>query len=401
MWQRPTYKWLLRVGLKLMIYASVLSCCYLHTFWNWTFEPVGFLCRHKPLPVNNSGIKVLLYGMAKTGTTSMSRAMDKLYQQSWKADDVHIHMTTPLVDEYWGHPARGGGMFPWQRLAGAGAPAYSMGSAQMYSSQRHADVEAVQHTPRVAEIMAERFSKCRVDSLTFDGCEGLFWPIYEISPDAKVVMLNWRTHQEWYKSHDKFMYYLDKFYSAVGVGIMGTSMFPYDAVVLPVVDALTGNALLHYAGNGTASWVRESTLHNCWRQAMYERRIHQRRKGGHAVLPQSEEEYKNYWEEAKRRIPKERLLEFDIKKNTMKDLCKFLQIADNTACDSGRIPNEEVLIAKSEREHPEQFLFLVPYWLFCHGVNYMVMFLALAWPLDMVVATLCKLFPPKHRHNLT
>ena len=40
------------------------------------------------------------------------------------------------------------------------------------------------------EELAAALSKCRAGALAFDGYESLFWPIYNVSPNAKVIVLN-------------------------------------------------------------------------------------------------------------------------------------------------------------------------------------------------------------------
>merc|ERR1712031_101828 len=55
-----------------------------------------------------------------------------------------------------------------------------------------------------SEELASRISRCRVDTAIFDGIERLFWPVYEVSPGAKVVVLDWRPHKDWMKSNNAF-----------------------------------------------------------------------------------------------------------------------------------------------------------------------------------------------------
>lgn len=55
------------------------------------------------------------------------------------------------------------------------------------------------------EELAAAISSCRVDALAFDGIEQLFSPVYKISPGAKVLLMNWRTFEQWQKSLTTFV----------------------------------------------------------------------------------------------------------------------------------------------------------------------------------------------------
>eukprot|EP00414_Alexandrium_minutum_P001829 CAMPEP_0113825142 /NCGR_PEP_ID=MMETSP0328-20130328/3600_1 /TAXON_ID=39455 /ORGANISM="Alexandrium minutum" /LENGTH=284 /DNA_ID=CAMNT_0000793093 /DNA_START=17 /DNA_END=868 /DNA_ORIENTATION=+ /assembly_acc=CAM_ASM_000350 len=101
--------------------------------------------------------------------------------------------------------------------------------------------EVLEKMPRIRELMAERLSKCHVEGVVFDGHENLFWPIYEVSPDARVVMLSWRRYRDHQKSAEAFDIRLKLQREFQGLLNVGMHVLPYQALVYPALDALTGN----------------------------------------------------------------------------------------------------------------------------------------------------------------
>jgi len=386
---------------KLAAYLSVTVVFSSFNVWNWLYEPMGHDCQfNEPLPANNSGVKVLVYAFGKTGTTSMGFTLHRLNLNMWKGPEFKSRLWAPFADEYWRNPESGGGMFPWQRLATAGPPAYYPGTFKLLEMRKrqHPDHEALEKLPRLGERLAERLSRCRVEALAFDGHDLLFWPIYEASPDARVIMLNWRTWREWSRSGEKFGWRLRFYRISQGTLSMGMSVLPYNALVLPAWDALMGNRLLRTVSTGR-SWKYEehdtvalSTLNH----GEFERRVIQHMNLVHTV--HSQEDYNAFWEEGKRRIPKERLLEFNMKRNTVRDLCDFLQI-ESDLCDSGLLPNEQI-IGRQQMKKPLRALAVIPYFFFCQWASWKATFSALGCLLGVVLAALFKLFPPKSKPKL-
>eukprot|EP00415_Alexandrium_ostenfeldii_P002073 UN2073 len=129
-------------------------------------------CAHEPLPVNQSGVKVVIAGFAKMGTRTLSRTLFELgYNYSYHGEELLSHVWHPIAYEYWARPENGGLSVP---------PIGTVTS----STYRKEDVRVLNNTSR--ELLAKRLSTCRTDAVAFDGAEGLFWPVYEASPDVKV-----------------------------------------------------------------------------------------------------------------------------------------------------------------------------------------------------------------------
>mmetsp|Transcript_39051 Transcript_39051/g.78778 ORF Transcript_39051/g.78778 Transcript_39051/m.78778 type:complete len:332 (+) Transcript_39051:136-1131(+) len=331
----------------------------------------------------------------------MSKALYRLSLNVWKGPEIKQRLFAPIADEYWRSPQRGGGMFPLQRLATALPPANMEGTRKLRERPwwQAPSWEVLEKMPRIRELMAERLSKCHVEGVVFDGHENLFWPIYEVSPDARVVMLSWRRYRDHQKSAEAFDIRLKLQREFQGLLNVGMHVLPYQALVYPALDALTGNTLLSIASSGRSWFDDEDAMTMLYNHGISERRVIQHLKSGLSFRTHSERDYEAYWEEARRRIPKERLLEFNMKKSTAKDLCDFLKV-EGPACDPELLPNEKILLM-SERNHPERILLVLPYFLLCHWTSYKVVHWVLRKVVGVVSPTLFRLLPPKGKRKLT
>jgi len=358
--------------LKVVAYLTVSFLCYLFSLWNWTYEPVGFNCRGDFIGKNISGVKVLVYSTSRSGTTEMSRTLGKFYTNSWKGEDFLSNMWAPFADTYWQDPEKGGGMFPWQSLSAIGAPAYQVSDFVSRGSKGWlADQEVIKGWSEIHEWLAGGLAMCNVKTLTFDYIDNIFWHVYEVSSDAKVVMLNWRSYQEWRQSRANFKQEtrLERFVDIISH--LGMHTLPYNAGVLPFYDGYTGNKMLDGMNRGVAMRDYTSPQLNLLKHSFYERRVLQHYNSGMG-RDFTEKEYNDFWAEGKKRIPKERLLEFDMTKNTVGDLCKFLGISGDPRCDAGKLPKRHLGMWPTEKENPEIFLMNLPYLLLCHVVSYKV-----------------------------
>ena len=84
-------------------------------------------------------------------------------------------------------------------------------------------------------------------------------------------------------------------------------------------------------------------------------------------VPETEEEYNNFFEQVRNKIPKERLFEWDPRVNTMEELCDFLQIRPCPKTGrTGRAINTWIF----ERDFPIASMSANMLRLFLHWVNW-------------------------------
>merc|ERR1712061_575360 len=90
-------------------------------------------------------------------------------------------------------------------------------------------------------------SKCRADSVAFDGIEELFWPVYNNSPGVKIIALTWRTYKERSRSALSFGPQLQFSLLLLGFGLGGAHQLPWAAVWLaldPVAEWFLGRPVI-------------------------------------------------------------------------------------------------------------------------------------------------------------
>jgi len=385
--------------ISFLLYVCVATLFNLASVWNWTYEPMGFQCKHPPLPVNNSGVKVLIFAPEKSGTSTMVRFLRKIYPRAWHSEDILTHIWAPISDAFWHRPENGGGIFPWQRLATPRFPAYKGFSFMLKSEgEDAADTRVLMGLgAELQPLLANRLSRCRADTLTFDHLAELFWPIYDVSPDAKVVMLNWRTFEEWRRSGLNFGLSTVLTLLFVNLVNVGQHLLPWNALILPLWDALTGNELLEHMRDGTPVAEKGSLRKLLFVSSMTERRIIQHWNSGFSdVIPwnapdrasstnftrkyiETEDDFRDLWNVPRRHIPKERLLEFDVQKDSPMALCRFLGKEDNPACNIRLLPKNRPSMLSSDPDHPEFFFYLWPLYLAIHSVNFKLIRMLICW----------------------
>mmetsp|Transcript_9698 Transcript_9698/g.30877 ORF Transcript_9698/g.30877 Transcript_9698/m.30877 type:complete len:156 (+) Transcript_9698:957-1424(+) len=93
----------------------------------------------------------------------------------------------------------------------------------------------------------------------------------------------------------------------------------------------------------------------------------------------SKDVYGEYFNLARRHIPKERIFELDLRKSTKMDLCRFLGKEDNPACDLKKLRKHRPGLLTDDPDHPEHFYYLVPLLLAIHCVNFKLISLFVCW----------------------
>ena len=349
-------------------YLWVASLCETYYLWSWAVEP-SYTCQHEPLGGNNSGMQVLIYGLAKSGTKSMSKYLAKVgIHNSYHSEDFANHVWDPLSQSFWRRPENGGMKYPF--LTTTGPPAKMGCFLDPHSST--ADLKVLAGTR--PEELAAAISKCRAGALAFDGYESLFWPIYNVSPNAKVIVLNWRTYAQYDKSRNDFGIALNIALVFLGFLLNGQHFLPWGYITLPVLDYINGYPIKHWMETGGPPSSTESAMTKLVRCQMNARRVMSHwfsglGNEGHG-RGSTEEGYKAFWEEGYERIPAENRFDFDMKKHGYADLCRFLNIKDRPEClEEGPRPKSGTDVLNHERENPKEFMMTIPYYLILHLVN--------------------------------
>jgi len=347
---------------KAYLVSSASSWCAILCLTNWMWEP-SEPCQGPAKPVNQSGMHVLVHGMMKTGTKSMAQALHRLGYATYHSEDFFTSVWTDVVDEYWRRPEQGG-----PRLATPFPPAH-LGNGK-------SDVTVLNNTS--PERLAEAFSRCGVQALAFDGIEKLFWPLYEVSPDVKVVSLSWRTYDQFRKSKSHFLWKMELIYYIYGLLCSAPHLLPYNYVLFPLFDRLSGGDITKWlhTGQPAPTLAGEGLARKFFRQSIGARRWWHHMRGGLHDVYQSREEYEAFFDEARRRVPPHRFFEWDMKRHTMKDLCMFLNISGHEGCDlPGPLPKVDNLFY-IERANPYETMALVPLYLLLHYLNWRFLSLA-------------------------
>mmetsp|Transcript_142509 Transcript_142509/g.361818 ORF Transcript_142509/g.361818 Transcript_142509/m.361818 type:complete len:396 (+) Transcript_142509:75-1262(+) len=343
--------------------------------WDWAWE-TPTTCQRPVLPANQSGIKVLIYGPQKTGTKSMTKALANLgYGQTFHSEDFIFNLWVGLADEFWRRPENGGD-YPFATVyppAWKGTP----------WNQTDSDSKVFESLGLAK--LAAAISRCGVDALAFDGIEELFWPVYEVSPEAKVVSLNWRTWPEYYKSWSTFEWQLSAAITAMCILISPVHLLPWSVIVLPILELLSGNTIDGFLSSGGPPWTISSTLPvSFFKYNAINRRWLTHQFGGLARVPTSEDELFSGFEEVRRRVPAEHLFEWNMRKHTMADLCAFLGIQDSSACKQPGLLPKGINVLYIEREQWDISLCLIPIYLVLHWANYKIVdsvWFLTSWPL--------------------
>merc|ERR1711879_867396 len=100
--------------------------------------------------------------------------------------------------------------------------------------------------------LAAMVSRCRPQAMTFDGIEKMFKPLYDFSPDVKVIVLDWRTYGEWKQSWAGFFPISNTILLAMSYLTLGMHIMPWNAFLFPILDPLTGSTIENFMREGTS-----------------------------------------------------------------------------------------------------------------------------------------------------
>eukprot|EP00931_Biecheleriopsis_adriatica_P058043 TRINITY_DN34480_c0_g1_i2.p1 TRINITY_DN34480_c0_g1~~TRINITY_DN34480_c0_g1_i2.p1 ORF type:complete len:280 (+),score=37.17 TRINITY_DN34480_c0_g1_i2:28-867(+) len=206
--------------LKLIGFLTFCTCVRLSFVWRDVYEfPVS--CDHQPLPTNQTGLKVYVGTLAKLGSRTMCHALHDLGFKVYHGEDFsHFVLWDFLMKEVAARADRG-------------VVLDNLG----WVAQIVREMDEDSHV-RLAESM----SRCQVTAVGLDGLELLTWPILSLSPDAKVVLTDWRTFKQWKESFEVFSRKLAVMYLLEIVAPSSLTTLPWGAG-LRLIDPLLGSPI--------------------------------------------------------------------------------------------------------------------------------------------------------------
>lgn len=356
-----------------LLYLFVANFLKMSHFWGWAND-WEMECKYPPLPVNRSGVKVLIGGFAKTGTWSMTSTLFELgLKKSFHNQEFMLHVFSKIADRYWMQPENGGRQSRnWhhlnmidqgKKLTGGQVGTVAADKAGMLPDSS----QVLEHTS--TETLAEYTSKCQIDSIAFDGIEHLYWPMYKASPDAKVILLDWRSYDSWQHSMARFgpKWLL----TVVLTGQLYGSIFglPW-GLALKAVDSVTGRQIENMLTTAGPAFLQECPVP----VALWQTFINQRRIVSHWIMGlhwvHTREEYEQFYADVRKATPPERLLRWNFKKNTYEDLCNFLDI--KPCPKSGKLRHVPNMYAWEPGLICDEPIWLAPVYLLLHWINWKV-----------------------------
>jgi len=399
-----------------LIYIVILFNLQKSNLWTWTYEWES-RCIYPPLPANQSGAKVVVAGFAKTGTWAMTKNLNLIYNRTYHSEEFMVHVWDHLATEYWMRPENGGrrppinhllfteyyankefrrtGRRPIPDMVLATESTMKGGDAGENLTLPPDDERFPNDDLKVVadlkhETLAAHMSRCRVDSIAFDGLDGIFWHVYDVSPGAKVILLDWRSYQSWRESLARFATKFLLLTLATNVMYSSLHGLPWGFLVRQF-DRATGGRVDEMLRTGGVFLVKEyDAPFQLWCTLTFQRTVVSHWWGGLQRVVLSKAEYDGFFQEVARRTPPENLLRWNFKKNTWEDLCRFLSVQD--CPDSGLLEHANNVNAwdKFPWEETTEPMMLAPVFLFCHWVNWRV-YMAIITAIAAIVMAPCRL----------
>lgn len=349
-----------------IVYFRLIYEATVRGIWRWANE-WDVTCQHSPLPVNQSGIKIMLAGWAKSGTWTMSHALTELGYNAYHSQQFNLHVWSPLADEHWMRVTNGS-----RRSINAGVWPTFFG--EIRSSD---DYDVLAHLK--PEALARQISKCRVDAIACDGIERAHEPILDVSPGIKVIMLDWREWEGWKKSMDNqnksmaiILLFMELFYAAL-------HFLPWGLLV-KAIDPLIGNDINKLLTSGAPPFTETCTLGvMLWQPFVKNRQIFSHWAMGlgmTAEASENEETFKSLFTRIKQRVPAENVMHWNFKNKGWEDLCAFLEVKD---CPyAGKVKTEPNFytdtlrngIGRGWKGNCDEPFALIPLYLVLHWINF-------------------------------
>lgn len=240
----------------------------------------------------------------------------------------------------------------------------------------HSDFLVLQDLDSRREDLARQISKCNVDSMVFDGIERLFWPVFDVSPGAKVIVLDWRTQKEWNKSESEFTNLLLTCLFFLGLVQNSIHLLPWAALVMPLIELLFGRPIHSLLTTADPLFYEsDSPFVTYMHRQMNQRRIMEHWASGLTDASfVTKRKWVDYWDMIREVVPEENRLSFNMKKMGYKELCDFLGVEHPNCRVTGALPKLKINILNFEREHPVAWGCNLPLFWFLHWLNYRIFF---------------------------
>jgi len=286
--------------------------------WQWANE-WDIECQHQPLPVNQSGVKVILAGWAKSGTWTMSASLGKLGLNSHHSQEFLAHVWSPLADDYWlrrsNRKTSVSTAFHWPLIKALGGeiPNDNLAVFEDLTTER----------------LAERVSRCRVDAVALDGLAPMHLPLIKASPDVKVIMLDWRDYDGWLKS-------MANQENSMAIAVIFMHFFYNSLQFLPwgllvkAIDPFINNDIEKLLKTGGPPFIQECPLGvMLWHPFVKYRQIYSHWSCPLSMDPPPNPEkpdFERLFKTVREAVPEKNILSWNFKTKGWEDLCGFLDI---------------------------------------------------------------------------
>jgi len=305
-------------GKRLVAFVVLNSVVKYHHVWNFLYE-FPTQCENPVQSANNTGLQVFIAAPGKMGTRTMSHALNQLGLRSYHSEDFNMM-------PFWGFMLK-----EWERR-GTSEWRLTMG-------------EAVATLPAAGrELLAHEIAKCRVEALALDGAERLAVPVLAVSPDVKVLVMQWRGFDAWKVSSQNFMPIVMMMVFYGYYNCQSLAFLPW-AALIRVLDPLFGGRVEQMLRDGAPVTEGAGPLQYlyfdivAYRRHMMSWHPTPTTPLGTGLIFETEEEYNSWFEEIRQMIPPANRMECDPRKTTFEDLCEFLQISPCPS--SGRLPRTQ------------------------------------------------------------
>jgi len=265
---------------------------------------------------------------------------------SYHSEEVVLFVWSRVLDDWWRQPHM------WDR--------YHVLERQGFD--RHILGEWYK-TPHFTDA----FSRCRVDAMSFDGLSRMFLPVYEMSPGAKVIILQWRTYEEQKRSYKTFM---RRWHLHGRFGYPGVHAWTY--VLLHILEPLSGNPVIKLLEEGgppvnqvltpiTLLYLVHVTAH---RIVMH---VGQPTVGW---MPAQAWRFDWFYDMIRAQVPAQDRFEFDFRRHAYEDLCSFLGI--DPCPKKGPLPRVSSALPV-HLSFPRECLVWLPLVAWCHWFNWLLL----------------------------
>lgn len=263
------------------------------------------VCGHEPLPGNNSGLQVIVSGLAKMGTRNMNHALNDIGIRSYHSEDLLMGPLREYIRE------------ETERRKAAGRNRESLGAM-------------LRSFPEGANTLARTMSRCRVGAVTLDGIEQAFTPLVGVSPDAKIINLNWRTFEDWHKSLEGYLGKVNRKAFTVMWTHLPMELFPWLAPVQHLDSLFFGGYIARFLleGGPPLSEVHPPLLSAYFFQINLERVWWPVREPPESyIYIDNKADFDLDMKKPYTMVSADRVLDFDMKTGTYEKLCDFLGIS--------------------------------------------------------------------------